>query len=92
VPALVDALREKDPDQACLVLGAIGPSAKAVVTALLPLLKDPAPRVRARAAQTLGMIGPVAKEAVPLLRAARKDANADVAREADQALLKIRGE
>jgi HEAT repeat protein len=92
VPALVEILADKNNDQACLVLCTIGPAAKAAVPALIKLLKDPALHNRARAARTLGMIGRPAKEAVPLLRAARKDANAEVQREADQALLKIRGE
>jgi HEAT repeat protein len=92
VAALVDTLQQKDNDQACVVLGSIGPAAKAAVPALVKLLKDPTPRARARAAQTLGLIGRAAKEAVPVLRAARNDANPEVRREADQALLKIRGE
>jgi HEAT repeat protein len=47
--------------------GALGPIAKPAVPALIELLHDKNPRVRACAAHSLGMIGPDAESAIPAL-------------------------
>ncbi len=46
---------------------ALGPAAKPAVPALIELLRDRNPRVRACAAHSLGLIGPEAEAAVPAL-------------------------
>jgi HEAT repeat protein len=91
VPALAATLTEKDPDQACQVLGAIGAKAKPAVPAIALLLKDPMPQMRIRAAVTLAQIGPAARSTVPALTDALKDENADVRKQVETALTRIQG-
>jgi hypothetical protein len=76
VPVLIELLQE-DPDQggrsaevraaAAVVLGQVGPEAKAAVPALTDALKDRDSLVRSMAADALDRIGPDAKPAVPTL-------------------------
>jgi HEAT repeat protein len=47
--------------------GALGPIAKPAVPALIKLLRDKNPRIRACAANSLGLIGPEAEAAIPAL-------------------------
>jgi HEAT repeat protein len=74
VPGLIECLRsgtKEDQIHAAVVIGKIGPEAKAAVPALIVLLEDEATRLTA--ARALGVIGPEAKDAVPALRGALID-------------------
>jgi HEAT repeat protein len=70
-----------------MLLGSMGPGARAAVPALLELLKGPAVLGRKLAAMTLGSIG--AAEAVPALREAVQDPDSAVRRLAAAALEKV---
>lgn len=69
VPALIEALKDDDPDLKCAVLRTIGALAETEVS--LPLfmqsLTDNDAKVRASAASALGKLGPAASQAVPAL-------------------------
>jgi HEAT repeat protein len=64
VPALIEALKDKDRNvrrAAALALGKIGPATKDAVPALIEALKDKESYVRSAAAWALGKIGPEAR-------------------------------
>jgi HEAT repeat protein len=89
VPALVDAMRDKDPQVRRMIIAAlseIGPAAKTAVPALVGSLRDRCEAVRRRAAIALAELGPPARAAVPALVAALKDSDAMVRRWAAFAL------
>ena len=89
VPALVEALKDKDSgvrERATMALGKIGPEA---VPALVEALKDKDSGVRERAAMALGRIGPEAKSAVSALIEALKDKNSGVRERAAMGLGEI---
>jgi HEAT repeat protein len=70
VPALIEALKDKDPWIRGGAIGAllsIGPSAEAAVPALIRVLAEDSDPLRRAAALALGQIGPGAQEAVPEL-------------------------
>jgi HEAT repeat protein len=76
VPALEQAIeaggKREGRHVAVVVLGQIGPPAKAAVPALVAALKDPEPLTREAAAEALGRIGPAAHEAIPALQQAAR--------------------
>jgi hypothetical protein len=90
-PALAPALLDKRPAcraAAALVLGRLrDPAQRATVR---PLLVDPDPRVRLRAAQ--GLVEGKDKEAVPTLVALLTEAPVNVAHPAEELLCKLAGE
>jgi HEAT repeat protein len=70
LPGIRDALGDRDwtvRSTACSALAIIGPGAKEVVPALLPLLRDPVKYVRREAAQTVRQVDPetATKHGVP---------------------------
>jgi len=70
LPALLEALTDKDQTaraNAANVIGQLGPAAKSAVPNLAKLLQDKDLTVRVEAALALGEIGPAAKAAVPAL-------------------------
>jgi len=78
IPALIKALKNKDPFVRYRVppaLGEFGPAAKDAVPALCRVLDDRTEHtiMRLTAALALGMIGPAAKDAVPALVRALSD-------------------
>jgi HEAT repeat protein len=75
--------------QAAVVLGAIGPEAKAAVPALIDVLQQEDKYFRSHGAVALGKIGREAGAAVPALIKALKDREEDVRREAAAALGRI---
>ncbi|MDD3906313.1 MAG: HEAT repeat domain-containing protein [Candidatus Omnitrophica bacterium] len=75
--------------EAAIVLGMMGPSAKAAVPALTKALKHHDINVRREAVIALGKIGADAKAAVPALTKALDDPDINVCREATIALVKI---
>jgi len=94
IPAIIEALKDKDWDvrtSAASALGGIGPDARAAVPVLIEALKDEHFYVRSSAAHALGGIGPEARAAVPALTMALKDEDKDVRRAAAEALKKVRG-
>jgi len=88
VPALVEALKDKDRvrEDAVRALAQIGPPA---VTALVRALKDKDENLRQQAATVLGKIGAEAKAAVPALVEVLKDKDKNVRQQAAIALGKI---
>src|SRR5262245_30942806 len=73
VPALVEALKDKDRDvrqAACTALGNLGQEA---VKPLIEALKNDDKATQAAAIEALGKIGPNASDAVPALIKALKD-------------------
>jgi HEAT repeat protein len=89
VQALTETLKDTDPDarvNAAIALAAIGAPA---VDALTAALGDPNRDGRAAAAYSLGVMGADATPAVPTLVKSLKDAEADVRRQAAQALSRI---
>jgi HEAT repeat protein len=72
-----------------LLLGRMGPEARAAVPTLLELLNDESAQNRKLAAWTLGYIGQGAVEAIPALRVALRDSNEGVRLMAREALEKI---
>ena len=89
VQALTETLKDTDPDarvNAAIALAAIGAPA---VDALTAALGDPNRDGRAAAAYSLGVMGGEATPAVPTLVKSLKDAEADVRRQAAQALSRI---
>jgi HEAT repeat protein len=75
--------------EAAIVLGMMGPSAKAAVPALTKALRHHDINVRREAAIALGKIGADAKAAIPALTKALDDSDINVCREATIALVKI---
>ena len=76
VPALIDLLKDKDPDlqrTVVRILGQIGPPAREAVPSIAEILHDKDWQFRSVAAVALGQIGPDAKPAVAELTAALKD-------------------
>src|SRR3954454_959052 len=76
VKALVDALKDRDPDvrkAAAQSLGRIGRDAKAAVPALAAALDDAVVDVRGASALALGRVGPDARDAAPALARLLKD-------------------
>jgi len=70
VPALIEALQDKDPSivkEAEFALGAIGPEASAATDALIQALTNDDEQVRFTACYALGQIGPAARAATPSL-------------------------
>jgi HEAT repeat protein len=70
IPALVQALRDADPQvrsQAALALARMGPDASPAVPALMEALSDRDENVRRCAARALGQVGPSARAAIPAL-------------------------
>ena len=68
VPELINALKDDDwqiRNQAAVVLGTIGPEAKAAVPALIDVLGEEDKYFRSHAAVALGKIGREARAAVP---------------------------
>lgn len=91
IPALIEVLRDNDPDTrqyAALALAAMGPRA---VNSLIGALKDKSRDRRAAAAYALGQIGPPAQAAVPALVQTLKDDSPTVRRQAAYALSRIVG-
>jgi HEAT repeat protein len=89
VRALVEALKDTDPEArigAGNALAAIGAPA---VDALTAALAEPNHDGRAAAAYALGVMGADATPAIPALVKALKDAEADVRRQAAQGLSRI---
>lgn len=70
----------------------VGPAASSAVPRLAVLLSDPIPEVRAQAAFSLWLLGDVGRCAMPQLIDATKDVDADVRRNALQALEVMRAE
>ncbi|MBI3464751.1 MAG: HEAT repeat domain-containing protein, partial [Planctomycetes bacterium] len=90
----VKALKHSDPfvrSRAAVVLGQIGPAAKAAVPALIEALKDPNPYTRWSVVEALGKIGPKARDAMPALRAALRDKNDGVRSSAAESIRRIKG-
>jgi HEAT repeat protein len=77
---------------AIIILGKMGPVAKAAVPVLTGALKDEYEDIRATAADALGEMGPEAKSAVPELKVALKDEEGSVRLAASKAIKKITGE
>jgi len=76
VPALLDGLRDPDPQVrvgAARGLGQIGPAARDAVGVLVAALNDSDPRVRFDVAMAIGRIGPTARDAIPGLGRALRD-------------------
>lgn len=70
VPALVEALRDPNPDlrdQAALALARIGPQAEEAVPDLIAALNDDNEVVRKDVVRALGQVGPQAAVAIPEL-------------------------
>ncbi|MFL5339813.1 MAG: HEAT repeat domain-containing protein [Gemmataceae bacterium] len=89
VPALVDALKDIDPDvrqHAALALAAVGSVA---VKPLTEALKDGSRERRAAAAYAIGQMGYVGRDAVPELVKLLKDEDPNVRRAAAQAISRI---
>lgn len=89
VPALTEALKNRDPDlreEAAKALGHIGPDAKTAVPVLIRALKDKVDGVRRDAVVALGCIGPDAKAAVPELAEALKDEDGCMGRRVAEAI------
>ena len=72
-----------------LLLGRMGPEARAAVPTLLELLYDESAQNRKLAAWTLGYIGQGAVEAIPALLVAVQDTNEGVRKMAREALEQI---
>lgn len=82
VPALMDALKDPNPDvrvQAARSLARMGDSGKAAVPLLIERLHDPNEDVRQASARALGQMGPAAAEAVPALIAILKSPDSEAA-------------
>jgi HEAT repeat protein len=92
VPALLEAIQDRDNESAVGILGQVGSKSRRAAPALVTLLRDPSAQVRQRAARTLGMMGrPAAAESADALREATKDQNASVRQAAEEALKHIEG-
>jgi len=80
VPALIEALKDDDPNLKCAVLRTIGELADAEVSVplFLQALRDSDATVRASAAAALGKLGQAASLAVPTLRGSLEDEDAAV--------------
>jgi len=90
VPALLDTLKDDDPNicfYAACALATVGPEA---VPSLVEALRDENEGVRWGSAVALGRIGPKAKEAVPALEKSLKDEKGLVRSMAAYALTQIR--
>ncbi len=92
VPALVEALKDKDVEQrrhAAYVLGPLGKKARAAAPALVRALQDADAGVRVWASKSLGDVDPESPESVAAFAAALGDADADVRRVTITNLIKI---
>jgi HEAT repeat protein len=92
VPALIEHLKDEDPDIRCWAarsLGRSGSRAKEAVPALVEALNDPDKNVRLSTAYALGDLGLTAREAVPALNKALKDQDTSVRQAAVAALKSI---
>jgi HEAT repeat protein len=88
LPALIDALRDRNPDvrnRAAQALARMGPPAKPAVPELIVALHDSDWQVRRSAARALGQIGVAAEEAVPALIEVIRNPASDQRDEADGA-------
>ena len=94
VPLLVEHMKDSDEGVravAATYLGIIHDRPEESVRALIAGLSDPADEVRRMSAGALGSFDPqLAAPALPALRKASRDRNPDVAREAGQAMVKLR--
>ena len=82
VPALIDALKDPNPDvrvQAARSLARMGDSGKAAVPILIERLHDPNEEVRQASARALGQMGAAAADAVPALIAILKSPDSEAA-------------
>ena len=86
MPSLVDEDVRKAAAEA---LGKIGPDAKAIIPALIKLLRDDDWGIRWTAARALGNIGPNAKTAIPALTEFLEDKDGFIRTAAAEALEKI---
>lgn len=87
IAALIAAFKDEDANVAGLAALAIGMSKNdAAVPALMEVLEDSNPNLRARSVEALGLIGVKAKEVVPALTQALKDSDDDVRAKASEAL------
>jgi HEAT repeat protein len=90
VPALVTAIKDKDNDQAFLVLSQMAGRHHPSVPELTNLLRRSSePRVRLRAVRLLGWVGKDALVALPDLREALADGDAEVRQAAETAIKQI---
>ena len=90
VPPLIEALRQKEVrPKVAIILGRIGPEAKAAVPALVEALNDENTVTRQEVLFALASIGPEAKAAVPAIVGALQDPDMDVRYGACFALGKI---
>src|SRR5258707_685169 len=78
ITRFVAALKANVANVAAWAPGALGPTAQAVVPALVAALKDDDVFVRRSAAYALWRVGPAAKDAIPSLTVSLKDRDAEV--------------
>ncbi len=96
IPALIKLVGPGDPEvqiaaiRALVVTGSAGAKA---APALARNLTDPNKRVKQQSIQALAIFGPLAKEtACALLEAAHNDTDAEIRKEASDALIKVQGD
>ena len=90
VPALAQALKDRDSNVACaaaFALGKVGVYSKAAVTGLMKALSGGSrPELKQAAAEGLGLIGPNAQAAIPALLKALESGEVDLRSKAARAL------
>jgi HEAT repeat protein len=91
IPALIDALKDSDPDVRQSAAGALASMGRQAVTPLLDIVKDQGKdkELRANAAYVLGLMGSNGREALPTLTKMLKDDDKDVRRRAAFAIQRI---
>jgi len=92
VPDLTRALKDRDAavrTRAAVLLGKMGPAARAAVPGLIEAIKDRSDLVRVEAVEALGKIGQEARAAVPPLTETLKDKAYSVRQAAMVAIRKI---
>jgi hypothetical protein len=86
VPALIESLKDSDPEVRQAAAATLAHVGREAVAPLVEVLKDKDRQIRANAAYVLGQIGTPAQEAVPALTKVLKDEDKEVRRRAAFAL------